>query len=122
VTDSSVGAVKEYDTELLRELAAEFNLTYDAFGVHVSEKGAPARGTLTLSDAWNAALEPAPVTPTGPDAGAFQVLSGTIKASYNAHMRGLKGKEIYVSPAIMSGNTGRVSPHSLLHQLTGHHQ
>jgi len=86
-------------------VAWEFNLTYNAFGVGVSDQHAPSRGTLTLSDAWNTALEPAPVSPSGKDATAYQLLSGTIKATYNAH-RSIEGDNIYVSPGIMSGNTG----------------
>ena len=47
---SSVGEVKAHDTALLQSLAQEFNLTYTAFGSHITEEGAPAYGTLTLSD------------------------------------------------------------------------
>ena len=68
--------------------------------------GAPSSGTLTLSDASGRALEPAPVTPTGPDAAPYRLLSGTIKATYNSH-RSLEGKDnIIVTPSISSGNTG----------------
>jgi Gly-Xaa carboxypeptidase len=106
-TESSVGAVKEHDTALLKKLAHEFNLTYSAFGSAVSPQAGklvPSKGTLTLSDAWGTGLEPAPVTPTGKSP-AFVLLSGTIKATYNAH-RGLEGdKTIGIAPSIMSGNT-----------------
>ncbi|KAI0741917.1 carboxypeptidase S [Daedaleopsis nitida] len=102
-TDSSVDAVKEHDTALLDSLAHEFNLSYTAFGSQVSGGDAPAYGTLTLSDAWGTALEPAPVSPI--DAPEYALLSGTIKATYNAH-RSLKGDDtIVVAPGIMSGNT-----------------
>jgi Gly-Xaa carboxypeptidase len=98
--------VKARDTELLRKLAAEFNLTYNAFGASVSKQDSPSRGNLTLTDAWDAALEPAPVTPTDEDAVAYQLLSGTIKAAYNAHHADDGKDTFYVSPGIMSGNTG----------------
>ena len=63
-------------------------------------------GTLTLSDAWDDALEPAPVTPTGEDSAPWQLFSGTIKATYDAH-RGLDGADnIFVAPGIMAGNSG----------------
>ena len=105
---SSVAAVKAYDTRLLKKLAASFNLTYKAFGAMVSREGIPSDGTLTLSDAWGTALEPAPVSPTDENATAYQLLSGTIKATYNAH-RSLDGDDhLYVSPGIMSGNTGQL--------------
>ncbi|KZT27859.1 carboxypeptidase S [Neolentinus lepideus HHB14362 ss-1] len=101
-TESSVDATKAHDTAILKELAAKFNLSYTAFGETLTS--GPAYGTLTLSDAWGASLEPAPITPTGPDAAAYQVLSGTIKATYNAH-RSLKDDGIVVAPGIMTGNT-----------------
>ena len=103
---SSVAAVKHRDTEVLKLLAEEFNLTYTAFGSEISIGDGTAAGTLTLTDAWGAALEPAPVTPTGEDSAPWQLLSGTVKATYNAH-RSLEGAHnIFVSPGIMSGNTG----------------
>jgi len=100
-TDSSVDEVKKHDTALLKSLAKGFNLSVTAFGDDLSQ-GAPAYGTLTLSDAWGTALEPAPNTPT--DAAPYALLSGTIKAAYNSH-RSLQGDNIVVSPGIMSGNT-----------------
>ncbi|RDX54257.1 carboxypeptidase S [Lentinus brumalis] len=102
-TDSSVDAVKEQDTALLKTLAQEFNLSYTAFGSQITGKDGTAYGTLTLTDAWGTALEPAPISPI--DAPEYALLSGTIKATYNAH-RSLKGdKSIVIAPGIMSGNT-----------------
>ncbi|KAI0058987.1 carboxypeptidase S [Artomyces pyxidatus] len=112
-TQSTLSAVQERDTELLKSLAHKFNLTYTAFGSSISTQEAPAYGTLTLADAWGAALEPAPITPT--DAVPYRILSGTIKATYNAQ-RGLEGDNIIISPGIMSGNTDtryywKLTPH-----------
>jgi hypothetical protein len=106
LVSSSVAAVKRRDTHVLEHLAEEFNLTYTAFGIAISPQDGPSAGTLTLSDPWVTALEPAPVTPTGEDSAPWQLLSGTIKATFNAH-RGLDGADnIFVSPGIMSGNSG----------------
>lgn len=103
---SAVAAVKERDASLLKHLAKEFNLTYTAFGSAITKEDGPSAGTLTLTDAWGTALEPAPITPTGEDSAPWQLLSGTIKATYNAH-RGLEGQDnVFVSPGIMAGNTG----------------
>ncbi|KAF9557345.1 carboxypeptidase S [Agrocybe pediades] len=104
---SSVDAVKAHDTALLESLSKKFNLTYSAFGKKISQDGASASGTLTLSDAFNGALEPAPITPTDKDAAPYHLLSGTIKATFNAH-RGVDmddSKSIIVAPSMMSGNT-----------------
>ncbi|KAG1760147.1 hypothetical protein EDD22DRAFT_955247 [Suillus occidentalis] len=108
-TESSIAATKVRDIELLESLANDFNLSYMAFGSHISNGDAPSYGTLTLSTAFGDGLEPAPVTPSGEDAVPFQLLSGTIKAAYNSH-RNISGSgAIIVSPGIMSGNTGGVS-------------
>ncbi|KII87433.1 hypothetical protein PLICRDRAFT_177181 [Plicaturopsis crispa FD-325 SS-3] len=98
---NALAALKECDASILAPLAKAYNLSYNAFGVQVSDD-TPKAGALTLSDAFNKGLEPAPVAPTG--ASAYALLSGTIKATYNAH-RGTTGDNIAVAPGIMSGNT-----------------
>ena len=96
----------DHDAHLVESLAKQFNLTYYAFGTRISEEGVPTSGTLTLSDAFRSAHEPAPVTPTDRNAGPYQFLSGTIKAAYNSH-RSLQGSDtIVVAPGMPSGNTG----------------
>jgi Gly-Xaa carboxypeptidase len=102
---SSVAAVKHRDADVLKDLANDFNLTFTAFGSPVSPEDEPSEGALTLTDAWGTALEPAPITPTDEDSAPWQLLSGTIKATYNAQ-RGLEGDNIVVSPGVPSGNTG----------------
>ncbi|KAJ7767422.1 hypothetical protein DFH07DRAFT_808483 [Mycena maculata] len=106
-TESSVGETKAHDAALLEDLAAHFNLSYTAFGKAFSEPGVPAFGTLSLADAYNTSLEPAPVSPiSGEGSEAYQLLSGTIKATYSAHRAGLEGsKEIAVAPGMSTGNT-----------------
>src|SRR5258708_29303351 len=102
---SSVGAVQQRDTDVLKESAKDFNLTYTAFGSEISSEDDPA-GLLTLTEARGAPLEPAPVTPTDENSALWQLLNGTIKATYNAH-RGLDGENnIFVSPGVITANTG----------------
>ncbi|KAK7005667.1 Gly-X carboxypeptidase [Favolaschia claudopus] len=107
-TTSSVAETMEHDTKLLADLATQFNLSFTAFGKAISPEGAPALGTLTLKDAYGTSLEPAPVSPIrGKGSEAYQVLSGTIKATYAAH-RGLdlkSGGGIAVAPGMSTGNT-----------------
>ncbi|KAH8996149.1 hypothetical protein EDB86DRAFT_3157955 [Lactarius hatsudake] len=115
-TQSSVSAVQRRDTDVLKHLANEFNLSFTAFGSDITPNGAPSAGKLALTDAWESGLEPAPVTPTDEDSAPWQLLSGTIKATYNSH-RGLEGGDnIFVSPGVMSGNTDtryywKLTPH-----------
>jgi Gly-Xaa carboxypeptidase len=101
---SSLGALKSRDTALLRSLATKYNLSYDAFGIHQSDEDAPAYGTLTLTEPFQPGLEPAPITPINEK--PYQLLSGTIKATYNTY-RSIEGDHINVAPGIMSGNTGK---------------
>jgi Gly-Xaa carboxypeptidase len=101
--------VQERDTNLLKPLAKEFNLTYTAFGSSIYTRDGPAAGALTLADEWGTALEPAPITPTSEDSAPWQLLSGTIKAAFNVHRSLDGGDNIFVSPGIMTGNTGRRS-------------
>lgn len=102
---SSVDVVKARDTKLLEDLATKFNLSFKAFGEDVTTSEAKY-GALVLSDAWGTALEPAPITPTDPDAAPYTLLSGTIKATYNAQRGFENTEEIFVAPGIMTGNTG----------------
>ncbi|KXN86588.1 Carboxypeptidase S [Leucoagaricus sp. SymC.cos] len=100
---SSLKETQTRDIDLLRPLAERFNLTFTAFGESMTNANGPSQGSLTLSDAFNDALEPAPITST--DAAPYQLLSGTIKATYNTY-RGLEGSDnIIVAPGMMTGNT-----------------
>ncbi|KAG8678981.1 hypothetical protein FRC08_017330, partial [Ceratobasidium sp. 394] len=107
-TDSSVSALQKSITSKLLPLAQKYNLTLSSFSNQNLTSG--ALGTLTLSDAWGTALEPAPVTPTeGKEAAAYRLLSGVIRKTSG-------DKKVIVSPAIMSGNTDtryywNVTPH-----------
>ncbi|KAF7370753.1 Gly-X carboxypeptidase [Mycena sanguinolenta] len=104
-TTSSVHETMAHDTALLAGLAARFNLSYTAFGDALSKDGS---GTLTLKDAYGTSLEPAPVSPiAGKGSEAYQLLSGTIKATYAAH-RGLdlnSHEGIVVAPGMSTSNT-----------------
>ena len=100
--------LKKRDVKLLAPIAHKFNLSYTAFGSQITEDGVPAYGSLVLTDRTQGGLDPAPVTPTGPDAVPYKLLSGTIKATFNAYRGDLDrdASEIVVAPGMMSGNTG----------------
>ena len=104
---SSIAEVENHDTALLEALVRRFNLSYEAFGKDIEVGDGPKYGSLIISDAWGTALEPAPVSPSGPHDAPFQLLSGTIKATYNSH-RGFEEKEeVIVAPGVPTGNTGQ---------------
>ncbi|KAJ6494687.1 hypothetical protein C8R47DRAFT_1318622 [Mycena vitilis] len=104
-TQSSVNATLTRDAEIVRDLAARFNLSFTAYGelLTPAADAAAAYGTLELSAPL--ALEPAPVAPS--DAAPFRLLSGTIRATFHAARAGKdeKEKEIFVTPGMMSANT-----------------
>ena len=105
---SSVSEVVDIDTERLVPLAKELNLSVVSFGKHITDPSASSYGTLNLSNPLRTEFEPAPVSPYK-DSAAFSLLSGTIKAVYNAH-RGLSDLDedaIKVYPTYISGNTGK---------------
>jgi len=105
---------KSRDINLLRSFAKKYNLTYTAFGESISGAIEPSSGSLTLSDIFQDALEPAPITST--KAVPYQLLSGSIKATYNMY-RGLQGSSnVIVAPGMMTGNTGRAH----FHRTGGH--
>lgn len=96
---SSSSAVKTHIAALAAQVAQKYNLTLHAFN------GTETPSSITLSHGPTM-LEPAPVTPTSlvpswsssnSTVTPYQVLSGTTRALY--------GKELIVSPGIMTGNT-----------------
>jgi Gly-Xaa carboxypeptidase len=110
LASSYVVAVQQCDTDVLKDLANEFNFSFTAFGLAIIPEDESTERALTLTDAYGTAWEPAPMTPSDEDSAPWQLLSGTIKATYNAQ-RGLEGDNVVVSPGILGGNTGgRDSP------------
>ncbi|KAF8582795.1 carboxypeptidase S [Ramaria rubella] len=110
-TDSSVDAVKQRVTTLLAPLAFKHNLSLTSFGNEISSDKEARYGTLKLTDAWGTALEPAPITPTDPDAAPYKLLSGSIKSSLIS-----EDSNVIVAPGVMSGNTDtryywKLTPH-----------
>jgi Gly-Xaa carboxypeptidase len=92
-------------TKIIMPLTEKFNFSLTAFGIAYTDPSLPTWASLVLSDAFGTALEPAPLTPyVGPDSTAYQILSGTIKSTYNAH-RSINGDHIKVQPGYMTGNT-----------------
>lgn len=94
--------MKDRDSDLLKKLAEGFDLSYTAFGQNLVSGSS---GSLTLTDAWGTALQPAPVSPT--DEAPYKLLSGTIRATYESRptVDEQAKREIKVAPGIMTGNT-----------------
>jgi Gly-Xaa carboxypeptidase len=90
--------IKSHITSLAAQVAHKYNLTLNAFN------GTESPSSITLSDRATL-LEPAPVTPTSLHLTSsnstrvtpFSILSGTTRALY--------GKDLIVSPGLMTGNT-----------------
>ncbi|KAJ3566918.1 hypothetical protein NP233_g6692 [Leucocoprinus birnbaumii] len=100
---SSLEETRKRDTNLLVPLAQKFNLTFEAFGKTVIGDNGSSAGNLTLRAAFHDGIEPAPITSTtGP---IFELLSGTIKATYNSHRNLGSADSIIVAPGMVTGNT-----------------
>ncbi|KAJ2915488.1 hypothetical protein MD484_g4928, partial [Candolleomyces efflorescens] len=103
---SSLGAVQEWYQKTLSPIAEKHGMTFDAFGEHISNVNISSRYHLKVDNATLHGVEPAPFSPSGPTDLPFQLLSGTIKATYNAHRHlGDEVNELTVSPGMMTGNT-----------------
>jgi Gly-Xaa carboxypeptidase len=93
---SSSSVIKEHIASLAAQVAHKHTLTLNAFN------GTETPSSITLSHD-SKLLEPAPVTPTYVHSSSngsvtpYQILSGTTRALY--------GKDLLVSPGIMTGNT-----------------
>ncbi|TYJ52125.1 hypothetical protein B9479_007279 [Cryptococcus floricola] len=117
---SSVAELQSHLIDVLSPIAKKYNLAINAFGKDIqphgchssasSEKG-PKAGKIVLAEAFNSALDPAPVSPFTVDSPAWRLLSGTVKGVYatrpevNGTSEGEKEKEIYMAPSISTGNT-----------------
>lgn len=139
--DSSVAALKNHAIAVLRPVAESLNLTVDPFPEDAPSLSdeyhgvlGPSTGLVVLSDAYDTALEPAPVSPT--DSAQWRVLAGTIRAAWGGphsehgsesvitpgqteSMRGQQDyddAEVVVVPSLLAGNTDtqfywRLTPH-----------
>lgn len=105
---SSVSEVMNIDTKLLEPIAEKFNLSLTSFGEVITDPSASYYGSITLSNLWADAIEPAPTSPYK-DSIAFEILSGTIKSVYNAHRRLEGDNNVLVYPSYMTGNTGKAN-------------
>lgn len=101
---SSVSALQARIAAVVRPVAEQFGLDFDAFSIYLGH-GTPGKGLLRVTDAWGTALEPAPITPMG-DSGPWQVFSGTIMGVLGASTRPGYDKKTFIAPSMSTGNTG----------------
>ncbi|KAI1796621.1 carboxypeptidase S [Ganoderma leucocontextum] len=94
--------VQAHVKNVILPVAAQFNLTMDAFG-YWEPAGDGSGGHVRLSDSWDSGLLPSPVTPTGPE-DPYQILAGTIKATLQS-AEGYDTRGVVVAPQLALGNT-----------------
>ncbi|PWN27918.1 carboxypeptidase S [Jaminaea rosea] len=111
---SSVGEVKEWVGKVVQKKAKELGLDFIGWTheeVEALEAAKSAKGTVSLSVAFNSALEPTPSSPivdgTESSAAAWRLLSSVIRSTWRDH------GEIPVIPTLMGGNTDTKSYHAL---------
>ncbi|KAL5531499.1 hypothetical protein ACEPAG_4376 [Sanghuangporus baumii] len=98
---SSVSELEARFASIVSPLAKKFNLSIDAFGDdELSDSSKNSFGQLVLSDAFESALNPAPVTPTFGN-GPWELLSGSILFTFATNQRSAKTDEKYfVAPGL----------------------
>ncbi|KAK0188759.1 hypothetical protein F5146DRAFT_933624 [Armillaria mellea] len=97
---SSTEEVQQHIIELLVPIAAEYNLSVDAFGKTLDFGGVEG-GRMVLSDAFGSALQPSPVSPLDLK-GPYGMLSGTIKATLQSSDR-YEASGVVVMPSLGLG-------------------
>ncbi|KAH7902918.1 hypothetical protein BJ138DRAFT_1120942 [Hygrophoropsis aurantiaca] len=96
---SSVAELQEHLAGVLAPVATKYDLTLNAFG-HTVVTGKV--GEVVLSDAFNSALEPSPVSPT--KYGPYSILGGSIKAALESSSY-YNSTGVILSPSLSLGNT-----------------
>ncbi|KIP07996.1 hypothetical protein PHLGIDRAFT_402333 [Phlebiopsis gigantea 11061_1 CR5-6] len=92
---SSVSELQDRIISIVGPVAVMYNLTLRAFGKNITTGD---KGQLTLTDAFDTALEPAPTTPVR-DSEPYGILAGTIVAALQSSP-GYDGSQIIVSPSL----------------------
>ncbi|KAF7309742.1 Gly-x carboxypeptidase [Mycena indigotica] len=97
---STIADVQTRIVQRLLPIATTFNMSLVAF----TPNSIPSQvNQIILSDAFNTALQPSPVTPTASNP-AYNLLSGTIKAALTSSRR-YNSTGVIVSPTLGLGNT-----------------
>ncbi|KAJ6621388.1 hypothetical protein B0H10DRAFT_1790028 [Mycena sp. CBHHK59/15] len=94
---ASVADVQAHIIEIISPIASEFNLSLHAFDLPVDKE----TRQIILTDAFDTALEPSPVTPLD-HGGPYELLSGTIKAALETADR-YNSTGVIISPSLGLG-------------------
>lgn len=100
---SSTNALVQHLIQTLLPVVTRYNLGFEAFGVNISTASHSA-GVLRLTTMGRKGLEPSPVSPV--NTGQFNVLSGTIHATWETGIGKAKNESIIVAPTLATANTG----------------
>ncbi|KAJ6591664.1 hypothetical protein DFH09DRAFT_907487 [Mycena vulgaris] len=97
---SSVATVQQHIVQLVSPIAAEFNMSLHAFGLPPAED-VIQKHRIVLTDAFDTALEPSPVTPID-SRGPYDLLAGTIKSALETAER-YNSTGVVISPSLGLG-------------------
>jgi len=101
IYESSVKAVQDHIRDIVQPIALANNLSLSSFGVDETSDTL-RNGRIILSNAFNTALEPSPVSSFSLENEAYKVLSGTIQAALQTSSR-YKASGVVVSPSLGLG-------------------
>lgn len=100
--------VQKHIAHRLRHWGAHFNLSVEAFGHDVSKGEGPFYGTINATFEDTTTIDVAPLSPTDSESKPWNVLSSSIRGAYrDSKNEKVAEGDIIVSPALMSGNTGK---------------
>ena len=110
---TSVEALQEQFTALIKPIADSLELNLKAFGKDIDLASGKAKGTIVLSRAFGSGLEPSPATPfQGEDAKPWQLISSIIRSTWSSGLEqadrqvtATRDPSILVVPGLMIGNT-----------------
>lgn len=102
--DSSIAELQEQMIKVLTPLAKKLDLSFEAFGKNVFDS-ASAKGHIEMTEAFESGLEPAPISPHDISSPAWNLLSGSVKATWGTRKGAGKDTDIKMMPGLAIGNT-----------------
>lgn len=102
--DSSVAELQEQLISIITPLAEKIGFSLNAFGKSiVTAKNSP--GLIKMEEAFESALQPAPISPHDVSSPAWNLLSGSVKGTYGTRKGAGNKTEVTMAPGLAIGNT-----------------
>jgi Gly-Xaa carboxypeptidase len=100
--DSSVAELQEQLISVITPLAKKLDLSFEAFNQSILSTDSH-KGLIRMSQAFDSALEPAPISPHDISSPAWNLLSGSVKATYSSRKNPGDDTDIKMMPGLAIG-------------------